>query len=186
MFPHPISINKDNQKGLSSLAELMVFFYCPVPVNYVNFSILCCNIVWRFLEQQNIMLVHTFIHDSSHAHFGCVICFLPGYRIYIVPFSMFQTISDNLKRWRKPKTIFKLVAWTIIFHLPKESERTTSFSSRVTGEGLLNAKRWKLTVVSQTAPGNPMLHSASWLQWEGSSNELCGMTVCPLWPRIWT
>ena len=49
----------------------------------------------------------------------------------------------------------------ITFHLPKESERTTSFSSRDTGDGLLNASRWKLTEASQTDPGNPMLHSAS-------------------------
>lgn len=49
----------------------------------------------------------------------------------------------------------------IVFYLPKESERTTSFSSRDTGEGLLNASRWKLTEASQTDPGNPMLHSAS-------------------------
>lgn len=69
------------------------------------------------------------------------------------------------------------------FYLPKASERTTSFSSRDTGEGLLNANRWKLTEASQTEPGNPLLHSASWIQWEGSSSELCGITVCPLWPR---
>ena len=59
------------------------------------------------------------------------------------------------------ENIFKCMVHKITFHLPKEFERTTSFSSRDTGEGLLNASRWKLTEASQTDPGNPMLHSAS-------------------------
>lgn len=74
------------------------------------------------------------------------------------------------------------MSYTVRIHLPKESERTTSFSSKDTGEGLLNASRWKLTEASQMEPGKPMLHAGSWVQCEGSSKELCGTTVCPLCP----
>lgn len=162
-------------------------FYCLTPRTRSTFPLSVVILSGGSPSKQNIKLLHAFIQYSSQAHFW--VCYLLSAwlltDINITPF-LCPRQWQLKKMMMKIENIFKLVAWTTIFHLPKESERTTSFSSRDIGEGLLNAKRWKLTEASQTAPGNPMLHSASWVQWEGSSSELCGMTVCPLWPSRWT
>lgn len=48
--------------------------------------------------------------------------------------------------------------------IPCELVKMTSLAFRLLGVGLLNDKRWKLTVWSHTAPGKPALHSSLCLQ----------------------
>lgn len=66
--------------------------------------------------------------------------------------------------------------------IPCELVKMTSLAFREVGVGLLNAKRWKLTVWSHTAPGKPTLHSAFWEQWAASSKELIGTTLWLMFP----
>lgn len=67
--------------------------------------------------------------------------------------------------------------------IPCELVKMTSLAFREVGVGLLNDKRWKLTVWSHTAPGKPTLHSALWEQWAGSSKELKGTTLWLMFPE---
>lgn len=187
--PQPISISEDNQKHLPSVAGTVVYFYCLAPRAMSTFLLSVITLAGgSLISRISCWSMHLF--NTPH---------MPTLGVWFVSclssdwykYHAFSNVVNSERQLKKmmmktEENIFKLVAQTIIFHLPKESERTTSFSSRDTGEGLLNAKRWKLTEASQMTPGNPTLHSASWLQWEGSSSRLCGMTVCPLWPRTWT
>jgi len=59
-----------------------------------------------------------------------------------------------------------------------------SLAFREVGVGLLNARRWKSTVWSHTAPGKPTLHSALWEQWAGSNKLLIGTTLWLMFPKI--
>lgn len=59
----------------------------------------------------------------------------------------------------------KIKYYSLPLHsIPCELVRMTFLATRELGEGLLNARRWKLTVSSHTAAGKPTLHSALWEQ----------------------
>lgn len=63
-----------------------------------------------------------------------------------------------------PTTNWHLNVVGLCVLIPCELVKMTSLAFREVGDGLLNDRRWKLTVWSHTAPGKPTLHSALWEQ----------------------